>query len=242
MGILSLDAGSTGQQHPCIVATPAGLQLGRWREWEFVLEPIPWRLWQTYKSQKPPKDGMDAYWSWHELNPGLQTIIHDDAQAHECIKHLYGDEVSQIYAAFPLSVMRADFWRYAILYAFGGIYADIDVQALRPLHQWLPPEPDGVHWPPNNDTRIAPSWSDCRFIVGLENNLHFCQWTIASVRGHPALKATIELILGLARNGIDMTYPHFVHKHTGPGVWTQAIGELMNVPSAGHVFDRASLL
>jgi hypothetical protein len=169
--------------------TPAGLQLGRWREWEFAGGPIPRRLWQTYSSQKPPQEGMEAYWSWHELNPGLQTIIHDDAQAHECIKHLYGDEVSRIYAAFPLNVMRSDFWRYAILYAFGGIYADIDVQALRPLNMWLPPEPDGVHWPPNNDTRIAPTWSDCRLIVGLENLAEhdFCQWVRAMCPLEPLL-------------------------------------------------------
>ena len=44
--------------------------------------------------------------------------------------------------------MRADMWRYAILYAFGGIYADIDVLALHPMEQWLPPVADGKHWPP----------------------------------------------------------------------------------------------
>ncbi|KAL4855480.1 Initiation-specific alpha-1 [Chlorella vulgaris] len=195
---------------------------GNWREWTFDRSAaVPRMLWQTYKSRRPPKDGMDAYWSWHELNPGLQTIIHDDAQAHKCIKHLYGDEVSQIYAAFPLSVMRADFWRYAILYAFGGIYADIDVQALRPLDQWLPPEPDGVHWPPNNDTRVAPSWSDCSITIALQSDIFFCQWTIMSAPKHPVLRAVLELIIQRAKDGVDVTYEHFVHKHTGPGKASQ---------------------
>lgn len=158
---------------------PAYLSLGSWKEWQFPRTAIsrpPLRLWQTYKSVKPPEDGMDAYWSWRELNPHLQMIMHDDHQASECILHLYGPEVHKIYQDFPLAVMRADFWRYAILYAFGGIYADVDVRALRPIQEWLPPEPDGVHWPPNNASAVHPGWEDCRLLVGLENALHVEQW------------------------------------------------------------------
>ena len=32
------------------------------------------------------------------------------------------------YRSFPLGVMRADMWRYAVLYDRGGLYADIDVK------------------------------------------------------------------------------------------------------------------
>ena len=87
-----------------------------------------------------------------------------------------GEEVHAVYKSFPVPVMRADFWRYAILYAFGGIYADIDVEALLPLEDWLPPKAEERFWPPKTNTSASPTWSSCSIVVGLENELHFCQW------------------------------------------------------------------
>jgi hypothetical protein len=37
------------------------------------------------------------------------------------------------YLAFPHAVMRADFFRYAALYRHGGLYADIDMECVRPM-------------------------------------------------------------------------------------------------------------
>ena len=31
---------------------------------------------------------------------------------------------------------RADFFRYAVIHKFGGVYADIDVGILRPVADW----------------------------------------------------------------------------------------------------------
>ena len=128
---------------------------------------------------RPPTDGAEAYWSWRTLNDGLQAFVHDDVQAQECMGHLFGKSVLSVWQAFPLPVMRADMWRYAILYAFGGIYADIDVLALHPMEQWLPPVADGKHWPPGGmqpDTAATLFWSNCSIVIALENDLHFCQW------------------------------------------------------------------
>ena len=85
-------------------------------------------------------------------------------------------ETLRVYRSFPLAVMKADFWRYAILYARGGIYADIDVQARRPVASWLPPVDESV-----SELVFAPyyrrlSWDQCKVVIGLENDAHFCQW------------------------------------------------------------------
>ena len=53
--------------------------------------------------------------------------------------------------------------------------------------------------------------------VGLEHKLHFCQWVISAVKGHPVLKKTVELIVKRAESGLDQTHEGFVHAHTGPG-------------------------
>ncbi len=32
--------------------------------------------------------------------------------------------------------MKADFWRYYIMYEKGGFYADIDLEPFRPIKEW----------------------------------------------------------------------------------------------------------
>jgi mannosyltransferase OCH1-like enzyme len=41
-----------------------------------------------------------------------------------------------MFKEYPIGVMRADFWRYAILYIYGGIYLDIDTQPLLSIEKW----------------------------------------------------------------------------------------------------------
>jgi len=67
-------------------------------------------------------------------------------------------------------------------------------------------------------------------IIGLENDTHFCQWTIAAVPRHPLLRKLIDTIVEEARKGIDVANEHFVHFHTGPGIWTRVIHEFMGYP------------
>ena len=48
-----------------------------------------------------------------------------------------GAEMLAIYHSFPLGVMRADFFRYAMLLDQGGIYADVDTACkVGGSHDW----------------------------------------------------------------------------------------------------------
>jgi mannosyltransferase OCH1-like enzyme len=38
----------------------------------------------------------------------------------------FDPKVYDIYSSFPIGVMKADFFRYAVLLAHGGVYADVD--------------------------------------------------------------------------------------------------------------------
>ena len=49
-----------------------------------------------------------------------------------------GAEMLAIYHSFPLGVMRADFFRYAMLLDQGGIYADVDTACkVGGSHDWV---------------------------------------------------------------------------------------------------------
>ena len=96
--------------------------------WEHSPAPsaIPFILWQTYKTRELPRPAQDAAASWTGLNPDLASRLYSDPEAAEFMNRTLGAEVLAIYEGFPLGVMRADFFRYAILLDQGGIYADVD--------------------------------------------------------------------------------------------------------------------
>ena len=47
--------------------------------------------------------------------------------------------------------MKADIWRYAVLYVFGGVYVDTDSSFDVTLDDWLKPDDGFVVAPENND-------------------------------------------------------------------------------------------
>jgi hypothetical protein len=51
----------------------------------------------------------------------------DDAACAKFIADHFDSAVLDLYLALPLPIMRADFWRVAVIYVHGGIYSDLDV-------------------------------------------------------------------------------------------------------------------
>lgn len=151
---------------------------------------IPLQLWQTYKHKNLTDEAQAAVTSWKDLNPHMPIGLHDDDDADAFVLSHYGPHVHALYRAFPLGVMRADFWRYAILYQYGGIYSDIDTRCLKPVKQWFPPvlpqdsnKIDQYFNPAHKQVFVLGGkaynklkWEDCSLIVGLENEKDICQW------------------------------------------------------------------
>jgi len=131
-----------------------------------------------------------------------------DADALAFVKANFDKSVLDAFQGFPLGVMRADFWRYLVLYIHGGLYADIDVVPQVELSNWLAGEMD---------------WRNCSMVVGQENTVDISQWTLAATPKHPALKEVIDLVVARYQEGVRTDYEHFVHYHTGPEVFTTGI-------------------
>lgn len=150
--------------------------------------PIPRQLWQSYRTSNLSGEAAQAVSTWAHVNSNLSMMFHDDAAADAFILDMFGPDVHATYTSFPLAVMRADFWRYAILYARGGIYSDVDTECLRPLDDWFPPHKPGVFnfkemtdpssWPPAGGLHYdSVTWADCSLVVGTEvRTPHLCQW------------------------------------------------------------------
>ena len=200
---------------------------------------FPAYIWQTWKYG--PESGkfeerlrpFEATWTSHHPS-FVHEVVTDDAALH-LINYLYASvpEVVKAYEAMPLPVIKADFFRYLILLARGGIYSDIDTQALKPAHQWLPQNLDqstvglvvGIEADPDRD-----DWNKW-----YARRVQFCQWTIQSKPGHPALRSIVATITedtlrmqkaGQLRKGKEPTKS--IMEFTGPGAWTDALLSYFN--------------
>ncbi|KUJ13992.1 uncharacterized protein LY89DRAFT_699034 [Mollisia scopiformis] len=210
-----------------------------------VKNEFPSYIWQTWKNG-PGSSGFEevkgSAGSWDRRNPGSIHRILSDAEAEELLKDLYNPfpEIIEAYNALPKPVLKADFFRYLILLAKGGIYTDIDTAALKPTSVWIPEEYQ-------NET--------IGLVVGIEadpdredwhqwysRRVQFCQWTIQSKPGHPVLREIIATIthetLRLKAEGKLDDPDLSVIEFTGPALWTDVIFSHLNGPQCP---DRRTL-
>ena len=98
---------------------------------------IPKIIWQTYKSEYPPTIATECAKSWVTQNPEYQWMYFDDAACDLFMRDHFNDEYYDIYASLPFGVMKSDMWRVAIVYIYGGFYADLDTVCHSRLDAWV---------------------------------------------------------------------------------------------------------
>ncbi|MCJ1257823.1 membrane-bound alpha-1,6- mannosyltransferase Initiation-specific [Lignoscripta atroalba] len=201
---------------------------------------FPAYIWQTWRYTPASGEFGDALRpaeaSWTELHPGFVHEVITDEAAVQLIRYLYASipEVQEAYNSLPLPVLKADFFRYLILLARGGIYSDIDTTALKSTTEWIP---EGV---PRSTIGLVvgieadPDREDWR--AWYSRRIQFCQWTIQAKPGHPVLRDIVAAItedaLRMKKQGIlkinllDKSIVEF----TGPAIWTDTIFRYLNNP------------
>ena len=147
------------------------------------------------------------------LNPEYQYHLFDDDDIKAFILEHYGEVIWGYYLRIaPIyGAARADFFRYLLVYQMGGVYLDIKSSMDKPIREVLCTEDKFIltHW----DNRFGEQYEG----IGIYTELgtlprgEYIQWSIASVVGHPFLRA---VILQMLRN-ID-EYTPFCH---GAGLW-----------------------
>ena len=147
------------------------------------------------------------------LNPEYEYHLFDDEDIKAFILEHYGEVIWGYYQRIaPIyGAARADFFRYLLVYQLGGVYLDIKSSLDKPLKDVLHPEDQFIltHW----DNRPGEQYEGIGIYPELGNLTRgeYIQWCIASVAGHPILRA---VILQMLRN-ID-EYTPFRH---GAGLW-----------------------
>jgi len=202
-----------------------------------VRSKFPAYIWQTWK-YAPSSGQFNDEWrpleaSWSELHPGFVHEVVTDSAAVNILKHFFSavPDVVEAYTSLPRPVLKADFFRYLILLARGGIYTDMDTTALKSAVDWIPADIPrntfgmviGIEADPDR-----PDWKDW-----YSRRIQFCQWTIQAKPGHPVLREIVAKIteetLRKKKLGIlqDESYKGTVD-FTGPAIWTDTIMEFFN--------------
>jgi len=154
-----------------------------------------------YISTKPHIS--EAVKSWKKYSSTFNYHFYTDAMCETFIKNNCDEGVYSAYMRLPLAVMKADLWRYCVVYKYGGIYADTDTIC-----------------------NVDPSCmlkQRASLVIVPENSIHLCQWVFAAPAGSPILKSIIDLTVKRILETPTIKGDHIVHYLTGPGVFTDAI-------------------
>ncbi|CCD24695.1 initiation-specific alpha-1,6-mannosyltransferase NDAI_0D03810 [Naumovozyma dairenensis CBS 421] len=212
-------------------------------------KPIPRKIWQTWKvsTNDPtfPSNFRNFQQKWslaaketENSTPSEEkfqySLITDD-NIESLLNNVYGEAplVIDAFQLMPNNILKADFFRYLILYARGGIYSDMDTIPLKELKDWpslssssspslfsSAPIPYKGFIPSSPSASVSPSASSRKepgLVIGIEadpdredwkkwyaRRIQFCQWTIQSKPGHPILR---ELILNITSTTLN-SVPH----------------------------------
>ncbi|KAK7513415.1 initiation-specific alpha-1,6-mannosyltransferase [Phyllosticta citriasiana] len=214
-------------------------------EHQFPYDPqakFPAYIWQTWKATPASGDFDEIFRepeaSWTILHPTFVHEVVTDSVAVHLMRHLYASvpDVLEAYNALPMPVVKADFFRYLILLARGGIYTDIDTSALKPATEWVPAEVPrssyglviGIEADPDRE-----DWHEW-----YSRRVQFCQWTIQAKPGHPVLREIVanitEETLKRKKAGKILKDYKGIVEYTGPAIWTDTVFNFFN---DGRYFD-----
>ena len=193
-----------------------------------LLEPV--LLHQTQATHNLTAQMRSWQHSWEVL--GFRTQLADNAHCREDMRQLVAltgvRDYLTVYDALETAVQRSDMWRYAALYLFGGVYADIDVVAEPAMAELLNSNMNrsGVVF-----VESLPSPWLIGFIARffyLTDMVRIPQYRnciMIACRGHPALRATLDAIVSRFKFPPPHRSPEPTHtlELTGPGIFTDSV-------------------
>lgn len=93
---------------------------------------IPKVIHQTWKNHDVPPEWRPLQQTWRDLHPAWEYRLWTDADNRALLAEHYAWFLP-VYDAYPENIQRVDAARCFILHRSGGVYADLDLEALRPL-------------------------------------------------------------------------------------------------------------
>ena len=203
-----------------------------------VGQEIPKKVWQTWHTSAIllGEEERERARTWQEKNPHYQYELLTDHGAESYVRRHFADDllIQDTFLNLTDKILRADFMRYLVLAAEGGVYADLDVVCQEPIDTWIPPAfqgRTGVVIGVENDRQPVKNDADLyydyrKYIWGINN------WTFMCKAGHPFMRFVAQSV---ARNLREMARKQYrtlgtmklsykeVIDSTGPRAFTDAL-------------------
>ncbi|KAF4636873.1 hypothetical protein G7Y89_g1196 [Cudoniella acicularis] len=159
---------------------------------------FPKKIWQTWKVDPLEFSAKDltVARTWVLKNPGHRYEVLTDNNDLYYVETHFGPtgfnrpDIVFMYRSLTAKIIKADLLRYLIMYVEGGVYADIDVEALKPIDRFIPDR----YQERDVDMVVSveidqPDFKD-HPILG-KKSMSFCQWTFMC---KPRLSVMMRLI------------------------------------------------
>ncbi|EXJ78800.1 hypothetical protein A1O1_09202 [Capronia coronata CBS 617.96] len=202
---------------------------------------FPRKIWQSWKVDPldfEERDLMCAR-SWVSKNPDYRYEVLTDSNDLQYVETHFGPnglnrpDIVYVYQSLTAKIIKADLLRYLVMYIEGGLYVDIDVEALKPIDRFIP---DTNRFREQNIDMIVgveidqPQFAN-HSILG-PKSMSFCQWTFMCKPRLPVMLHLVEHIINwlydlaeaqnVAISDISFNFDDVI-SGTGPSAFTQAI-------------------
>eukprot|EP00049_Salpingoeca_infusionum_P019590 m.362570 g.362570 ORF g.362570 m.362570 type:complete len:336 (+) comp20645_c0_seq1:86-1093(+) len=177
---------------------------------------IPMIIHQTYKTEELPDQWKETPSLWKKHHPEWQYMFWSDEKNRDFISTHYPWFLEQ-FDAYPNNIQRADAIRYFILYHYGGVYVDMDIQPVRDL---------------------SPMLGDYGVVLPETPNIGLTNAFMASAKEHPFFEQVIHALGANAHRWMHFTRHWEIVTSTGPYfIWDQANlykdqSEILRVPAS----------
>lgn len=219
---------------------------GMFKSYGTVLPRKIWQIWKVNPLEFSGRD-IDLARSWTSKNPDYRYEVLTDQNSLLYVETNFGPgginrpDIVQTYRSLTAPIIKADLLRYLVMYIDGGVYADIDVEALRPIGRFIPQSYDEDKVNMVIGIEIDEPYFVNHPILG-QKSRSFCQWTFACKPHHPVMMRLIDSILTWLKDLSKKQGKHIselvldfddVITGTGPSAFTNAILAEMS-KAAGH--------
>jgi len=197
---------------------------------------IPKIVHQTFASSNLPEEIKTVMEANKKINSDYEFRFYDDSDCDKFIKEHYNDRVYRLYNKInPIyGAMKADFFRYCLIYEVGGVYLDIKSKIKTPLSDIITKDDICVLDLPKHHTATE------RFFEG---RFSYEQWLLIYAPKHPYLKEVIDHVCYNIENEFEPSFSFFSintpSKHkviniTGPDAYTKSINKYIEENDVLH--------
>jgi len=167
---------------------------------------IPRVVYQSWISREMAPKMRSNLDKWVEINDDYKFVFFNDIEQRNWMKQ----NCSEYWPAWDdmqLPAARADLFRYCILHVNGGVWSDVDIEVIQPLHTFIP--------------------SAAELLVvhdgGMSGDEFLYNAFLATVPKHPVLKRAMDIILEHYQIRLEKGAVYT----TGPNVLWRAVNEVI---------------